>query len=242
MTQAISPSNDVICYLRRTKQWAESYSFADDKYSSNWKAVIIARKWGQIFTESYRYFRCQLHELQLENLREIGLGYCNQFDYAKTDRIVVPSDDDDWFHPDIVPVLRKADHPVVYWNFLNYSIDAVQAHDSSKEPLRFETNNYAVKEEVDEKCLVYHVYANDKLKSNTNKHIDRHLSIHNRSLASLSVLQPLLEDNFETKVIELYDRCQQPVDLTGVPDYFHKFFDRMSDLYRNKLKIRKWFA
>ena len=232
---------NVTCYIRRTKKWAEQYEFSDI-YDDFWKASHIAKVWNETFNIDYINFRKQLGLIQQENIREVAFdNIVNQYDYVgNNSTIVVPTDDDDWYHPDVVFILREHCKPVMFWNFLNYNQGAITLYDSLHKPelFQFESNNYAVIK-PDENVLKDHVVADQKLR-NKGFYIDACLSMHNRSLASLSLLKPLLSGDFKSELLRLYDKYrQQP---TGdVPSYFCKYIDKMLKIYREELKVSKVF-
>ena len=122
MTQAISVLNKVNCYIRRTKIWAEQYEFSNDIYFNIWKSNHIAKMWDETFNISYVDFRKQLNCIQQENIKEIAFdNVINQFEYFDNNTsIMVPTDDDDWFHPNIISKLLSFCKPIMFWNFINF--------------------------------------------------------------------------------------------------------------------------
>jgi hypothetical protein len=227
---------NVTCYIRQTKEWAEQYKFSDDIYSSFWNANKIANVWNEIFNISYIDFRKQLNNIQKENFKDIQFDFTiNQYENIN-DSIIVPTDDDDWLHPNIIKDLKSIHQPVMFWNFINYNQGIISIHDSSKEIIQFESNNYAI-DFKNEEILRNHVYANNVMK-NKGLYIDLCLSMHNRTLASLS----LLKGKSRSEVLDLYDVYRKPIIINGnIPPYFMKYIDKMVDIYNNKLKVRKLF-
>lgn len=234
----------VICFIRKTKEWHEKYNFSQD-YLRNWKADLISDMWNKKFKTSYIDFRRQLNDLQIENLKDINFSYIvNQYEYIHSDNsIIAPMDDDDWFHPDIINTLKDIKQSIVFWNFANYTNGEVTVKNPAKEHLlfTFESNNYAL-HDPDEDLLLDHTTANKRLK-NVGFHVDATLSIHNRSLASLSLLK-LIYDKYEitgkNDLLDSYEICRNPQILDDIPLYFLKYIDKMKKIYAS-LKIRKIF-
>lgn len=230
----------VICYVRRTKLWAEEYKHSE-LWVDRWRADRIAQIWDQTFTTRYVDFRRRLNQLQQENLQEVPFDrVVNQYDYVRDDSVVVPTDDDDWFHPDIVSVLQERSKPS-YWNFINYTNGIISVQNPSVEKMLFtyETNNYALPNPDNEAVLQDHCYAD---KCIIGEHIDNCLSVHNRSIGSLSVLRESLisSDKPHKELLALYDVARRPVEIgLGVPEYFMKYVDKMLAIYRTELTPRR---
>jgi hypothetical protein len=230
MTPAIPLS--VNCVIRRTKEWATKFEFSGS-YRSRWRAAEIAAFWESVFTTTYVDFRRQLRSLQEENLKEVGFdSIIESYEYAGIEGLVVPTDEDDWFHPDLIEALPA--QPIVFWNFGRFSENIAEVQNSVVERVQFETNNYALHNP--ESKTFDHVIAN-RLFKNKGTHINKCLSMHNRSLASLSVLQPICGNKFE--LLRLYELYKQPT-ARDCPSYFFKYINCMSDLYQ-QLRVRKVF-
>lgn len=240
MTPATSSSDKVICYIRRTREWAENFVFSG-KYSTVWKAAKVAKYWDSIFRMSYIDFRKRLRAIQQDNFKEVGFdGVINQYEYKGERAIMVPTDEDDWYLPAVVPKLKELGKPIVYWNYLNNDLGTISIQDSTVERLQFESNNHALIQPHRE-CLADHVYANNKLKNNGSFYLEGCWSMRNRSLASLTVVHPICEGS-KKELLDLYEKCCKPVTIEGdMPEYFMKYVDKMRDIYRNELQVRKTF-
>jgi hypothetical protein len=235
---------DVTCYIRRTKEWNEQYVFSD-QWVGFWRADYLAQVWDSTFTMPYRTFRRRLRELQEQNFVDVGFArIINQYEYYPDHSLVVPTDDDDWFHPDVVRAVKDSTGPV-YWNFVQFTegtafiIDARQHKMPNGNPLPYETNNYALPAPLDQNLLRDHVHASRNIQ--TGRHIDGCYSVHNRSLASLSLLRHHLLDcpKPQEELRRMHDICcQQPSIASDVPPYFAKLFTQMVSLYQDDLKAR----
>jgi hypothetical protein len=243
MTQTMPASDNVICYVRRNREWAESYSFGEE-HQSVWNVLQISSVWNELFNIKYTDFRKHLNKIQRKNLSDIGFSsVINQYEYSKVDHQgwIVPTDDDDWFHPDLISALQSSNSKLVYWNFINFTEGVVSVQDSRQEAVQYESNNYAIMNSPDEMLLRYHYRANQVYKNKAGKHLDCCLSIHNRTMASLGLLKNQLPD-LRTGMIRLYEISRKRATVIGnVPDYFAKFIDEITEVFQKELKIRRMF-
>jgi len=59
--------------------------------------------------------------------------------------LYVPTDDDDWFHPDLIDVLKQHRNHTVLWDYILYAGGVVRRwRDPHYHLSRFQTNNFAV--------------------------------------------------------------------------------------------------
>ncbi len=234
MTPPTSASPELTCYIRRTREWAERYEFSPH-HSEVWHAQRIAEVWDATFNMTYVDFRWRLNRIQIDNLADVGFDLLlNQYDYQTTRDYgwVVPTDDDDWFHPDLREQLQAVQTHCVYWNFINYSEGVIRVQESRTERVQFESNNYAMRWQQTDRYLADHATANYKLKNTGQQRLACCLSLHNRSLASLGLLNNHHAD-LRTGMLRLYDLYRQPVQIVGdVPTYFMPYVERMQQLYQ----------
>lgn len=232
----------ITCYIRRNKEWAEKYQFGKEQLDL-WNIGEISKVWDETFTISYKNFRRMLNQIQQENFKEVPFdAVINQYEYKHNEYygIVVPTDDDDWFHPEIVPTLKSVQKPKVFWNFINYTEGVVSVQQSLYERVQYESNNYAMTRS-DQILFDYHAKTNELYRNKDGFHIDISLSMHNRSMASLGLLHQYLSD-IKGGILHQYDISRQPVKMVGdVPQYFMKYVDKMLNIYRNVLKVRRIF-
>lgn len=239
----------VVCYLRRDRSWVEG-EFSKH-FIERWSAKEIAKIWDETFRTTYLEFRQQLFELQTTNLHDVAFdAIVNQFDYGlPSDDIVVPTDDDDWFHPDVINTLRDLNAPLVYWNFLNNTEGKIVLQNPSKERIKFlfETNNYAISCPSARQHLMDHT-ALDNDKRGAGVHINKELSMHNRTIASISLLgekllghrSPTTPVNPKNELLKLYETGITVEKHQDCPSYFDKYIDSLIVLHKN-LKVRKVF-
>lgn len=243
MTQTISASDNITCYIRRSKEWAENYQF-NDEHINVWNVKEISSTWNDLFNIRYVDFRRRINQVQQENFAEVPFSYIvNQYEYVSSKNYgkIIPTDDDDWFHPDIIPILKDIKEPLIYWNFVNFTKGTITVQDSTQERVQFESNNYCMSNVVDEKLLKYHTHANALYRNQSGFHIDRCLSIHNRTMASLGLLSEQLPD-LRGGMIRLYEVSRSPVKIIGtIPDYFMKFVESITNIFKNELKIKRMF-
>jgi hypothetical protein len=237
----VNAMTQIIGLIRRTKDWNERKE-PSGIYLSFWKADLIASVWNELFNISFADFRTMLTKLQQENFKDVPFDrIINSYEYDNDKGLLVPTDDDDWFHPNLVHILRShKDKKMIYWNFIEYSEGAVTVHHKPFVGLDFvyQSNNYALQEPEDKDCLLNHAYI-DRLHRHEGYYVDAMLSMHNRSLASLSLLRKRL-GNLRNELIDLYWLYRQPVKVTGcVPEYLMRQVDTMLNIYRNKLILKK---
>lgn len=243
MTQATPASDNVTCYIRRSREWAESYRFSDE-HIKVWNVEQVSATWNDLFNIRYVDFRRRLHQIQRDNFADVPFSsIINQYDYDPCVDYgrVVPTDDDDWFHPDVVAAVRESDDTLVYWNFVNFTEGVITVQDSTREAVQFESNNYAMRGVSDEMLLRYHARVNAACRNRAGTHIDRCLSMHNRTMASLGLLREQLPD-LRAGMVRLYEISRSPVKVVGqVPGYFMRFVDAVVGVFKNELKIRRMF-
>lgn len=242
MTQIMPTLDKITCCIRRDKLWAENYQF-DKEHIQNWNAKHISAIWNDLFNIKYIDFRKILHDVQKKNFNDINFSsIINQYEYnhLENNGWIVPTDDDDWFHPDIIKTLNNTTSSLVYWNFVNFTEGVVTVQDSTREVIQYESNNYSIKNVSDESLIRYHVLANNAYRNN-GMHINQCLSIHNRTMASLGLLNQQLPD-LRGGMIRLYGISRSPIQIHGnIPEYFIKFIEEINDLFKNKLKIKRMF-
>ena len=69
--------------------------------------------WDATFTMPYRVFRGRVREIARENLALVEGARCSSWDEIPDGALVLPCDDDDWFHPDAARVAESAMGPSV---------------------------------------------------------------------------------------------------------------------------------
>lgn len=228
------------CCLRRSPEWAERFEFTRF-FIDTWHVDRIATIWGDTFNMPYVAFRRRLREIQVDNLCEVGFDQViNLYDLDPKQRNgwVVPTDDDDWFHPDLRQELFKQPHLLVYWNFCNYTEGAITVQNSPRERVRFESNNYAAFDPRNDDLLSDHATTNASLRNKVVTHLPQVLSVHNRSLASLGMLHSYIY-HLPQKLPQLYRLYQaDPTIDPRLPSYFLPYVERMQRIYHEELKLK----
>lgn len=137
----------VILFLRRVQDW-ENDSLEDMVFTDELPAPHdTVRTWNNTFAIDYFDFRSKLQKISFDNWSHLNAEVqIKELHDIQDDDWIVPTDDDDWFHPDLPDHLLSVDSDVVYWNCLvhqiAYSTDLSQWHDFHEE---FCTNNYAIR-------------------------------------------------------------------------------------------------
>lgn len=181
------------------------------------------RLWDRTFRMSYFSYRQRLKEiaeLSWTRIRNLDLilrrpGLSAILDILD-EYIVLPVDDDDWFHPDIADVLRRRWRPGVdafHWpDGLYRPVPFQERFDQSAHQIRlilrklhadFATNGYALTRTGLSKCkaplrgrvLAFHWAAGKTYRQDGFEccYVDRPLSASNKSLASRTNLQSLVD-------------------------------------------------
>jgi hypothetical protein len=105
----------------RTLDWKNMSHFSNQACSSlkNWDVFKKnVKKWDQCFNIGYFDYRAELKRISLESFKATGIPIVDRNELSD-DSIVLPTDDDDWFHPDIKQYLDeffKSGLQVVRWN------------------------------------------------------------------------------------------------------------------------------
>lgn len=244
MTSATAESSGKLtCCLRRSPEWAERFEFTRF-FIDTWHVDRIATVWGDTFNMPYIDFRRRLRSIQDDNLADVGFDQVvnlYDFDPKQNNGWVVPTDDDDWFHPDLRTRLFREPYLLLYWNFCNYTEGRVLIQQSPKERVRFESNNYAAFCPTDDSLLSDHAVTNAALRGKVITHLPAVLSIHNRSLASLGLLSSH-GSQLPQSLPELYRLYQQDPQIDAdVPSYFLPYIERMQRIYHDELKLKGKF-
>lgn len=185
--------------------------------------LTAIRLWNRTFSMSYFEYRQRLKEiaeLSWTRIRNLDLVLRRPDLSAILDSldeyIVLPVDDDDWFHPDIADVLRRRWRPSVdafHWpDGLYRPVPFQERFDQSAHQIRlilrklhadFATNGYALTRTGLSKCkaplrgrvLAFHWAAGKTYRQDGFECclVDRPLSASNKSLASRTNLQSLVD-------------------------------------------------
>lgn len=229
--------NSVLIVIRGDRDWLQSYAISDN-YGKIWNASLILNTWNRIFNIDYVSFRRSLREIQKINLREVKAPVIDLYDFEEFDGYVMPTDDDDWYHPNVVDAVLSCNEQYVYWDYTNYTHHGVMLLDSNLDNNRYESNNYAILKGKHKEALSHHVVANATPKS-SERYLSDRLSVHNRSLASLGLLNENIH-SLENHLLACYELFMARPNLNNVDPYFEPLFEQMHMLYK-RLKPKKIF-
>jgi hypothetical protein len=162
--------------------------------------------WNETFEMPYHVFRRRLCEIAELNRSRVEGAVEAEWDEIPDGALVLPVDDDDWFAPEAARVVESEHDPALtgcYWfsNFLErpihfrHRLGLIWGRIFPSTPLPFvcTTNNYAmVKSAETEVLLRRHVQASRWFDAGGGARmhkIERHLSLHNRNLASQTMFR-----------------------------------------------------
>ena len=216
----------VAIYARTNVDWrtmSEERFMEQERYTRSAKAMRaedrehflrMIRLWNRTFGVSYFEYRQRLREiaeLSWSRVRDLDLLVRQQDLYelleARQQYIVLPVDDDDWFHPDVANVVREHWRPeldVLHWPdgvFCSVPFQDRFEETAALPRLRerhwkgnFTTNGYALTKKGLAQCagdlrkrvVLYHLQAGEIFHGEQfrRRFIDRPLSVTNKSLAS----------------------------------------------------------
>lgn len=135
--------------VRRTEKWKEISSdqhflmvkdknthsrpeYKPEKYLDN------LQKWNQYFSKSYPEYRQKLKDLSFDSFLKTGLSIEAPQSFRNGDKYFnkpyLPTDDDDWYHPEISQVDQYFSNPLVkmvYWQAWIFHITKNSTYDGS---------------------------------------------------------------------------------------------------------------
>jgi DNA-binding transcriptional ArsR family regulator len=226
--------------IRRDKDWI-NLNFSSF-YCEKWNVKNIAEAWSNVFNMTYQTFRYHLNKIRESNVKKLKFDYYLeefQLNELKENYIVFPTDDDDWFADDIIEIIREHidEHKIYRWNFLEFSAGEVRNHVYPNWNLdfKYQSNNYALVNPENHRLVTCHGFADRNLDIKQEKYIPLNLSMHNRNLGSLSLLQHH-RSNLNEALINWYFEYQKSI-IGDIPICFQNYIDQMIDLYK-KLKLK----
>jgi len=249
----MSACPEIVICVRATLDWQDEAAVVAglvDRFRPKYEL------WNARFSVPYHLFRHRVTEIARENLRRVEGARVVGPDAVPPGALVVPVDDDDWFHPDLARHLREAWEPGKRGYF--WQRRALEAP-PVRNPLRWlpprgrrllrqadhsvytcGTNNYAVVNVPPwGEQIASHSQASALFDAHPEsvKHIPRALSLHNRNFASWTVLGVhdgpaswwRIRRRFR-RYRQLYRRTRLPAELAWANAYFERMEALMDEL------------
>lgn len=224
---------DVYIWVRSTVDWADPAEPLDALVGGVRKKVVT---WNETFEMSYFAFRRRVVEIARLNQSRVEGAVVAEWEQIPEGALVVPTDDDDWFAPDLVSALSSllpAGAIGFNWKpaYLEVPIDISHVLHLAK--LRFwpgarrhwicTSNNYALRKSAEAKpVLASHVAASEWAERGGVERmapLGVRLSVQNRTLASQTAMG-VRSDEVSPRVLLLkrraYRRLYRRADLNGV--------------------------
>lgn len=191
-----------IIYLRKTQDWRKERHFKMPGYLKQFgeKPDELIRIWNKAFAIDYFEFRARLKEIAISNWRLPFITGPIEKLFHKLDdnQLILPVDDDDWFHPDLKEILQDKKEEFIYWEEIeNFSTFVYTAGPRSRFLKHPGSNAYAVRVSFLKKLprnellgmLQNHSLSLDianRHDASVSENLDFHYSCHNRHPASAS--------------------------------------------------------
>jgi hypothetical protein len=188
-------------WVRQTAAWDDPAAYMARVPASLRPRVAL---WDETFTLPFHAFRHRIREIARQSLATVEGARVSAWDDIPEGALVLPVDDDDWFAPDVAHEIvgHVADHVAVTWPSVFAEVPLHLAHRVGKAlrdalpgvPPKYvcTTNNYALVKRAD-----HYTYARDHVRASRwylsqppgmTLHLDRRLSVMNRTLASMTSL------------------------------------------------------
>lgn len=183
---------------RKTVDWRDERAFLDQLPKAFAPKV---EAWNATFHMPYHLFRQAIREIAIGNHEAIAGAVPATWDAIPVGGIVLPSDDDDWFSPDVASSVASAiDDGIdgIHWtqsvlevpiNLLHrVNLAARRVFPWLKPKWFCATNNYAFRKTDGSADLLSHMLASRRFTSGRmhTAFVPRRLSLHNRTLASIT--------------------------------------------------------
>lgn len=240
-----------IC-VRRTLDWG-SEAFTADWLWPDLRAKC--RTWGETFEMTYPAFRQRLKEIARENHERVEDAIHTPFEEIPVGDLIVPTDDDDWFAPDVLHEIRAAMKPGAegyLWH--RQVISTSRRRPKRRTWLRMRrkkmgghhscaSNNYAIVKRPDAKPIVTsHLKASDYVDAHPRRfpRIRQYLAIQNRTMGSRTAMEMKQQTSSREELIERYERYRTVYAEWPLPPGLHwarPSVDRMAELM-DEIRIR----
>lgn len=199
MTTASTPLH--IC-LRSTVDWGDAAAFRaqlDPAFAPKVDA------WNSTFRLPYHLFRRELRAIAQANLERVEGAVLCSWEEVPDGSLVAPVDDDDWFAPHLVEAIQATANPEVVGIHWQQSVLEVPINTGHRLRLLQRrlipglrprwlcaTNSYVIRKgSMEPRCFASHVAASrwfPQLQPQRIRVLPKRLSLHNRSLASITSL------------------------------------------------------
>jgi hypothetical protein len=225
-------------FVRKTTDWSNEKTFRsqlDPKFAPKVEA------WNKVFSIPYHIFRHELVAIASQNHQRLECVKTALWDEIPEGAIVLPTDDDDWFAPHIVEILRESlrnDGRNFLWDQSVLEVPINFLHGVNLAVRKFlplggpkwlcATNNYAFTKTASSEKLLSHMRASKAFSCGELElvKIPNRLSLHNRSLASITSMG-LGRDNITSRELKrkarayrwLYSTFNLPQDLHWASPY-----------------------
>jgi hypothetical protein len=211
-----SPPLIHIC-IRQTLDWHDE-ALVSDQIDSGFRRKFAA--WNATFTMPYHVFRQRLSAITTLNFSRVEGAILSRIDDVPRGHLIVPTDDDDWFAPNLVSRLRQShesDAAGYLWvrDVLGYSPPMVRLRAAvgrligRPDKHLCKTNNYAVRSEPELMPLALnHLRASAyfDLHPRDITRVPATLAIQNRNLASQTSLAFGRPTISKRKLVALLDK------------------------------------
>lgn len=212
--------------------------------------------WDSVFEMPYRVFRSRVREIARGNLARVEGATCSSWDDIPAGALVLPCDDDDWFHPDAARVAESAMGPGVAgvrWTSSFLEVATNWRHQLGIWRARMQgprprylctTNNYALfASEENRELLTRHVRASRWVAAQPPGSVPllgQRLSLMNRTLASQTSLGHLGVAISRRRLLRKLTRYRRLYErpLTGELAWAQPYAERMGALME-ELELRR---
>jgi hypothetical protein len=199
MTSGLTPPLH-IC-VRKTVDWGDEAAFRA-QLNPAFSPKVDA--FNSTFRLPYHAFRREMRQIAQANLEQVKGAVLSKWEDVPDGALVAPVDDDDWFAPQLVEAIQADANPEV--GGLHWPQSAIELPMSNQHRRRLllrrlfpglgprwlcATNSYVIRKgSVDSSCFLGHVAASSWFQQNPNRirSVPQRLSLHNRSLASITSL------------------------------------------------------
>jgi hypothetical protein len=249
MKNHIEPVARVLLIVRRTLDWRDERVFLAQLAPSFATKVEV---WNATFRTPYHLFRHAIKEIAMRNHNAIEGITQAQWSEIPDGALVLPTDDDDWFAPDVVSCISKCttgrEHGI-HWTQSVLEVPINWMHGVNLLARRVcpllrakflcATNNYGVRKDGAADDVLNHMPASRRFGSGTMQltFIPRRLSLHNRTLASITSMghgKPTVSASMLRRKADryrrLYERPNLPRGLEWAAGAIREMREIMADL------------